>query len=191
MSESHEPTNAGVPSPITFYSHHEDKPHWWWSNFANFPVYYNGKVWRNSEAPFQAEKFRGSDPEQAEVIRRALTPQEAAALGRDKTRKLRPDWDLPVLFELPESLAALWQRYVGAPMLTKDWIMLEVVFHKIDQHAELEERLLLTDTAEIIEHTVKDRYWADGGDGSGKNMLGKILMVLREVRRRKRNRKTT
>jgi predicted NAD-dependent protein-ADP-ribosyltransferase YbiA (DUF1768 family) len=25
-----------------------------------------------------------------------------------------------------------------------------------------------------------DRYWGDGGDGSGKNMLGKILMRVRD-----------
>ncbi|KAF9194169.1 hypothetical protein BGZ50_006648 [Haplosporangium sp. Z 11] len=30
------------------------------------------------------------------------------------------------------------------------------------------------------EHTKNDRYWADGGDGTGKNMLGKILMEVRE-----------
>jgi predicted NAD-dependent protein-ADP-ribosyltransferase YbiA (DUF1768 family) len=32
----------------------------------------------------------------------------------------------------------------------------------------------------IIEHTKNDNYWADGGDGSGKNMLGKILMEIRD-----------
>jgi predicted NAD-dependent protein-ADP-ribosyltransferase YbiA (DUF1768 family) len=32
----------------------------------------------------------------------------------------------------------------------------------------------------LIEHTIKDRYWADGGDGSGKNRLGVLLMKLRE-----------
>ncbi len=30
-----------------------------------------------------------------------------------------------------------------------------------------------------ILHTTNDSYWADGGDGSGKNMLGKLLMELR------------
>jgi len=32
---------------------------------------------------------------------------------------------------------------------------------------------------ELIEHTKKDSYWGDGGNGSGKNKLGKILMKVR------------
>lgn len=30
-----------------------------------------------------------------------------------------------------------------------------------------------------IEHTRNDRYWADGGNGTGKNMLGIVLMETR------------
>jgi hypothetical protein len=30
-----------------------------------------------------------------------------------------------------------------------------------------------------VEHTTNDRYWGDGGDGSGKNRLGALLMELR------------
>lgn len=31
----------------------------------------------------------------------------------------------------------------------------------------------------ILEHTSNDRYWGDGGDGKGKNMLGITLMAVR------------
>jgi predicted NAD-dependent protein-ADP-ribosyltransferase YbiA (DUF1768 family) len=31
----------------------------------------------------------------------------------------------------------------------------------------------------LVEHTKKDKYWADGGDGSGKNRLGELLMKVR------------
>lgn len=31
-----------------------------------------------------------------------------------------------------------------------------------------------------MEHTANDSYWGDGGDGSGKNMLGRILMEIRD-----------
>jgi len=34
--------------------------------------------------------------------------------------------------------------------------------------------------AKIVEHTTNDSYWGDGGDGSGRNMLGKLLMETRE-----------
>lgn len=38
---------------------------------------------------------------------------------------------------------------------------------------------LSTGHEELIEHTTHDSYWADGGDGNGKNMLGKLLMQVR------------
>jgi len=36
-----------------------------------------------------------------------------------------------------------------------------------------------TGDAELVEHSHNDRYWADGGDGSGQNRLGQLLMELR------------
>jgi hypothetical protein len=42
------------------------------------------------------------------------------------------------------------------------------------------EILLGTGDAEIVEHTENDDYWGDGGDGSGTNKLGQILMRVRE-----------
>jgi predicted NAD-dependent protein-ADP-ribosyltransferase YbiA (DUF1768 family) len=31
----------------------------------------------------------------------------------------------------------------------------------------------------VAGQSTNDSYWGDGGDGSGKNMLGKILMEVR------------
>jgi predicted NAD-dependent protein-ADP-ribosyltransferase YbiA (DUF1768 family) len=31
----------------------------------------------------------------------------------------------------------------------------------------------------LVEHTARDSYWGDGGDGSGRNRLGHLLMQLR------------
>ena len=39
--------------------------------------------------------------------------------------------------------------------------------------------LMGTGDAKLVEHTENDDYWGDGGDGSGKNMLGQILMRIR------------
>jgi N-glycosidase YbiA len=39
---------------------------------------------------------------------------------------------------------------------------------------------LATGDAKIVEHTENDAYWGDGGDGSGQNKLGQILMEVRE-----------
>ena len=65
--------------------------------------------------------------------------------------------------------------------MVKDDIMREVVMAKFTQHKALTATLLSTGDAMLVEHTANDNYWADGGDGSGKNMLGKILMEVREA----------
>lgn len=70
--------------------------------------------------------------------------------------------------------------------LKEDWeqikqdVMFYAVEQKFNQNTILKELLLSTDHLEIIEHTINDGYWGDGGDGSGKNMLGKILMEVRD-----------
>ncbi|MBC1611668.1 DUF1768 domain-containing protein, partial [Listeria welshimeri] len=62
----------------------------------------------------------------------------------------------------------------------KDEVMLKAIRAKVEQHSEVKEILLSTGNAILVEHTEKDNYWGDGGDGSGKNRLGKILMKVRD-----------
>ncbi len=81
----------------------------------------------------------------------------AARMGRSRKRPLRPDWET-----------------------VKDGVMRTAVLAKFSQHPEIREILLSTGDAQLVEHTTNDRYWGDGGDGSGKNMLGQILMSVRE-----------
>jgi ribA/ribD-fused uncharacterized protein len=57
--------------------------------------------------------------------------------------------------------------------------MREAVLAKFQQHAELRQLLLSSGEAKLVEHTENDDYWGDGGDGSGRNMLGRILMEVR------------
>jgi ribA/ribD-fused uncharacterized protein len=113
-----------------------------------------GKLWPTTEHYFQAQKFAGSEHE--EEIRLARTPSIAARMGRSRSLPLRPDWEA-----------------------VKDNVMREALRAKFDQHPKLKSLLLSTDDAELIEHTRNDNYWADGGDGSGKNRLGELLMELR------------
>jgi hypothetical protein len=58
--------------------------------------------------------------------------------------------------------------------------MTRAVRAKFTQHVDLCAMLLGTGDATIVEHTHNDAYWGDGGDGSGKNMLGQILMKVRD-----------
>ncbi|NLP08975.1 NADAR family protein [bacterium] len=138
---------------INFY--HLDEPYGEFSNFARFSIHLKGKDWPTSEHYFQAQKFAGTEHE--ELVRQAATPSEAAKMGRDRARPLRPDWEA-----------------------VKEDIMREAVYAKFTQHKDLRSLLLETEDAELVEHTENDRYWADGGDGSGLNRLGAILMEIRE-----------
>ncbi len=139
--------------PIKFY--HQNRSHGYFSNFASYPITLKGKIWPTTEHYFQAQKFADTDHEEA--IRQAQTPMDAAQMGRDRRRPLRPDWEQ-----------------------VKDEIMGQALYAKFTQHEDLQGKLLATGTAEIIEHTPNDSYWGDGGDGSGGNKLGQLLMAVRE-----------
>ena len=125
------------------------------SNFAPYPIRLNGRTWPTSEHYFQAQKFAGTEHEHA--IRKARRPGDAARLGRDRSRRLRRDWER-----------------------VKDSVMYDAVKAKFTQHAELADLLLSTGDARIVEHTANDAYWGDGGDGRGRNVLGRILMRVRD-----------
>jgi ribA/ribD-fused uncharacterized protein len=61
--------------------------------------------------------------------------------------------------------------------------MYDACLAKFSQHPDLKQLLLDTGDAIIIEHTKNDNYWGDGGDGTGRNQLGKTLMRVRDTLR--------
>ena len=139
---------------INFYSTKSE--YGCFSNFAAYPILLDDKVWPTSEHYFQAQKFP-EDLAHQEAIRLQKSPMIAARMGRDRSKKLRADWNS-----------------------VKDEVMLTAVRAKFSQHQELRATLVATGDAKLVEHTGNDNYWGDGGDGSGKNMLGQILMRVRE-----------
>ena len=138
---------------IEFYSVSDEFGHF--SNFAPFPIDLDGERWPTSEHYFQAQKF--ADEAYRQQIRKSKSPMQAARLGRDRKQKLRRDWES-----------------------VKVGIMRQAVRAKFTQHEEPRLLLLSTGDATLVDHTENDSYWGDGGDGSGKNMLGRILMEIRE-----------
>lgn len=129
------------------------------SNFAYSPIRLQGRVWTTVEHFFQAQKFPGTEHEEA--IRQAKTPAKAKTLGRSRKFKLRRDWEA-----------------------VKDGIMREAVLAKFTTHPEMRALLLSTEDAKIIENSPTDDYWGCGSSGHGKNKLGLILMKVREELRR-------
>jgi ribA/ribD-fused uncharacterized protein len=57
--------------------------------------------------------------------------------------------------------------------------MRKVLHSKFIQHPELGEKLLATKEAVLIEESNTDAFWGIGKKGTGKNMLGILLMELR------------
>ena len=88
----------------------------------------------------------------------------AAQLGRDRKQKLRKDWES-----------------------VKIGVMRTALFAKFSQHLDIQELLLSTGDCKIVEHTENDSFWGDGGNGKGKNMLGKLLMQVRDVIREQKH----
>jgi len=137
---------------IKFYSENQK-----WGEFSNFALYeitIGNKIWPTSEHFFQAQKFE--DKAYQEKIRKTKSPMKAAELGRSRKVKIKKNWDN-----------------------IKDNMMYQVVLEKFRQHEDLKTLLLDTKDAILVEHTEQDAYWGDGGNGKGKNRLGKTLMQVR------------
>lgn len=107
-----------------------------------------------SEAAFQAAKFNHKPNLFARFAH--LNGEEAWKLAKRHSYEQRADW-----------------------YQVRDGIMLEVLRAKFNQHPDLLQLLLATGDAYLVEHTDRDAYWADGGDGKGKNRLGQLLMRVR------------
>lgn len=149
---------------IYFYSRRDE--YGFCSNFWPSPINVKGVEWPTTEHWYQAQKFPHL-PAYQERIRNAKTPSGAAKLGRDKTVPVRLDWETEDLNKPGRKV--------------KDVIMARALLFKFAQHWDLTKKLCESGDAILVEHTDADNYWADGGDGSGKNMLGILLMEVRDT----------
>ncbi len=127
----------------------------WLSNSAPYPISLEGVMWYTAEHYFQAHKYHNELVQRE--IRKQRLPQEIAKVVRSARVRVKGDWD---------------SKKLG--------VMQTAVRAKFTQIPDLKKLLLNTGEAELIEHTEDDSYWGDGGDGSGKNMLGMILMDVRD-----------
>jgi len=143
---------------ITFYAAAD--AYGYLSNFFAAPIEIDGFTWPTTEHYYQAQKF--ADPARQAAIRAASTPDIAKQIAWVDDRGLRSDWQA-----------------------VRDAVMLTALRAKFTQHPVLRAQLLETDDALLVEHTHRDNYWGDGGDGSGMNRLGELLMQVRaELRAR-------
>ena len=138
--------------------HLKNEPHGYLSNFYELPqpIEIDGQLWPTSEHYFQAQQFIFTAPELAKAIRTTRAPSKVWRMAESNRARQRSDWDT-----------------------VKGDVMRKAVWEKFRQNPSLAGQLLATGNAELVEHTASDAYWGDGGDGSGRNQLGMILMEVR------------
>ena len=128
------------------------------SNFYPCKVEYEGDIYPSVEHAYQAAKT--FDKSERQKIRNAKTPGLAKKLGRHVS--LRPDWeDIKVT------------------------VMLQLLRSKFSQ-PELKQKLLDTGDAYLQEGNYwYDAFWGvDLRTGTGKNVLGRLLMKIRDELRK-------
>ena len=137
-----------------FYNRGE--PYFEFTNFAAYPIHLDGEQWPTTEHYFQAQKFIGTP--YLKYIGTLQTPRDAFSLSRESqvSQWLRSDWEQ-----------------------VKQDIMYKALLAKFSQHSNLRAMLLGTGEKKLIEHTSNDSYWGDGGNGTGQNHLGRLLMKVR------------
>ena len=139
--------------PVLFYE--PDGPYGFLSNFAPYGILIDDEKWSSTEHYYQSSKFL--DTQYRDEIKYSGSPDEAFKLSRIFAEHVREDWD-----EIKFS------------------VMKKAIEEKFSQHPKLAFLLLNTEDHELREHSHKDAYWGDGGDGNGENKLGLILMETRE-----------
>ena len=127
------------------------------SNFWNAPVIYKGQSFTNSEAAYQAQKCANeADKEQFSEFNGGKAKREGRKVA------IREDWEDIKLSE-----------------------MQAIVRAKFSQNPELKEMLLATGDEHIEEaNNWGDTIWGTV-DGVGENLLGRILMEVRDELREK------
>ena len=130
------------------------------SNFFAAEINIDGKIWPATEHYYQAMKYP-TMPNYQEKIRLNKNPDMVKKMGRSKDG-FRQDWER-----------------------VKNDVMYKALVAKFTQHEDLKEKLLATGDKVLVEHTGRDKYWGDGGDGGngtkGQNIMGKLLVKVRNA----------
>jgi N-glycosidase YbiA len=142
---------------LRIYFYKVDAPYGCFSNFSPHSINLGEAKWATVEHYYQAHKFKATNFEYLMAeIQAAPTPELAAKIGRNPKHQPHPDWDL-----------------------RKCELMYRGIWQKFSQHLDIQQILIDTLDAEIIEDSPVDYFWGCGIDRTGTNHLGQILMQVR------------
>lgn len=134
----------------------------WLGNFYPLKIEYNGLIFLNSEAAYQAQKF--IEYPEVMIDFTHFSGEEAFRMSRRLSNLIRNDWEK-----------------------VKVQVMKEVLNAKVSQNSHIAEWLNSTEQGLLIEHNPvkgRDAFWSDDHDGSGQNWLGRLWMEIRAERRK-------
>ncbi len=139
-------------------------PHGCYGNMAPYPVTFQEREYRTTEALFQTMRFT------AETIREAIRAERSPMAAKFVSKRHRVEMTV-------------------VPMSTPDLDNMRVCLRlKMDQHPGLAQRLIATGNERTIEDCTKRPNQSglfrgaknDDGQWIGENWLGRLLMELRE-----------
>lgn len=145
-------------TPVRFYHPKQDYYGQWFSNFSQHQVIYGGDKFSTSEHAFQAQKIvfktNGKNQDYYKILN-SNDPDEAKKVAR---QYFTQGWDF-----------------------AKIDVMLNILRAKFKQNSDCAQMLKSTGDRPLLEHTVtsNDKEWGIGAKGTGKNLLGILLMIVR------------
>jgi len=141
-------------------------------------VYYDGIVFASTEHAYQW--FKAKDAKTKEWIRTAPYPRLAAIAGHGLfPYDVNPNWNK---YNSGNGLADTGEESLRYKVV----VMRGVLLNKFSHNPDLADKLLETGDALLIEDSKTDSYWGIGKKGDGQNWLGKCLMDVRKLIRKKR-----
>ena len=133
----------------------------WLSNFyPSVITAVNGDAFATAEHAYQAAKCNLITRQGKlawDLIKRTSNPAKARRIG--KKIKVRPDW-----------------------IKIRIRIMQRIILQKFTKNIELKDKLIRTGKEKLIQVNCRgDTFWGQTPDGIGRNVLGNILMITRQL----------
>ena len=126
-------------------------------NFSAHGVAIWEKIFPTVEHAFHWKKFSSVAPGIAAEILAARSPHAAKKIADANKAKIPADW-INIRVEIME----------------------RILKAKAEQHEDVREALHRTGNRTIVENSPVDDFWGIGPNGKGENMVGKILMKIRD-----------
>ncbi len=143
--------DSTVEEAVHFSRFDKDSP---FATVSEQPFLLDDVQWKTPEHYYQAAKYKGLA--YANTLMQADDGQQAYDLGNRWWKRKAKDWKK-----------------------SRQVYMTRALFRKVKEYPEIEQALLATGDALMIETSLYDYYWGLGRDQRGENKLGKIWMDIR------------